>query len=423
MSTRLASGAEAVRSEAGPGRLAMLVAGAALFNYLGASIALEPPDAEGGLSGFNPINAAIQSLILVLGLSFALRQPRQVLALGLAALPFLLLIGLAAASLLWSQLPGNSLRRAVGMTAQLLLVLYLHAELGPRRALRFFLTVVLVAVALSLLEALFRPAIGFDVGEYSNAIRGVFPAKNSFGAALLHGMLALSLLMLMHGRATARHLAVAGVLLVALVLARSATALVLSLLVLGLTGAWLAVRAGGAWLAVALLGAGLTLALALGFGGAFGPEGFFDLLGKDETLTGRTEIWASVDRAIAARPWLGHGMAAFWIRGLTPAELIWLDLQWLAPDAHSAWREVVLQLGWLGLAVTSVVAALTLGVALWRLAGPRRAFAFWVLILLLVGFLHGNAESAWLRGDTLLVLWLLGWLGLVRPMRELERPG
>lgn len=422
MSTALA----AVPSRAvGPGRLVLALLVIALFNYLGARISLAPPDPTASLSGFDPVNMAIQSAVLLLGLGFALRHPGQVVRLAMAAWPFLLLFALAGASILWSQAPGQSLRRSVAIAAQMLFIFLLFSRLGLHRALRLLLGVVLATVALGLAEAALRPAIGFDEGFYSNAIRGVFLQKNSFGTALLHGMLALSFLMLTVGRVRAQHLAVALLLLVMLVLARSSTALVLALLVLGLTLAWLAARAGGPWLALLVLGAGGVAAAGLGFAGAFGTEGFFELLGKEETLTGRTDIWASVDRAIANRPWLGHGFAAFWIQGLSPAELIWLDLQWPAPDSHSGWREVVLQLGWVGFAALAATAALTLGVALWRLFGPRRVLGYWVLILLLVGALHANTEAALLRGDGLLILWLLGWLGLVAPkgIQELARPG
>jgi O-antigen ligase len=417
--------AAAPRHALAPGRLVLAFFVVALFNYLGAKVSLAPPDPDTGLSGFDPVNMLIQAAVLAMGLGYALLHPRRLLALMLAALPFVLLFAFAGASSLWSQLPGQSLRRAVGLTAQLLFVLFLFATLGLQRSMKLLLGVVLLTVALGLLEAVLRPAVGFDVGYYSNAIRGVFVQKNTFGTALLHGSLALSYLMLTEGQATRRHLAVALVLVAMLVLARSATALVLTLMVLGLTGAWLAARAGGAWLAAALLGAGLMAAAGLSFAGAFGTEGFFDLLGKEETLTGRTEIWASVDRAIANRPWLGHGLAAFWIQGLTPAELIWLDLQWPAPDAHSGWREVVLQLGWVGLAALTGLALLTGGMALWRLAGPRRTLGFWTLLLLLVAIIHGNTESALFRGDGLLILWMLGWLGLVSGTQQagVERPG
>lgn len=426
MSTAMAPAtAFTTRGTAAPGRLVLAVMVVALFNYMGARISLAPPDPTASLSGSDPVNMAIQSAVLLLGLGFALRHPGRVARLALAAWPFLVVFALAGASILWSQAPGQSLRRSVAIVAQMLFLFLMFSGLGLHRALRLVLGVVLLTVALGLAEALLRPAIGFDEGFYSNAIRGVFLQKNTFGTALLHGMLALSFLMLAAGRARGRHMAVALLLLAMLVLARSSTALLLALLVLGLTLAWLAARAGGAWLALVVLGAGGLIAAGLGFAGAFGTEGFFDLLGKEETLTGRTDIWASVDRAIAQRPWLGHGFAAFWIQGLTPAELIWLDLQWPAPDSHSGWREVVLQLGWVGFAALAGTAALTLAVALWRLLGSRRVLAYWVLILLLVGALHANTEAALLRGDGLLVLWVLGWLGLVTPegARELARTG
>lgn len=407
---------------AAPGRLMLAFLVLGLFNYLGAKISLVPPNSTTGVTGFDPVNTITQAVVLLVGVAYALLHPRRLLHFVVAALPFLVLFGLAAASVLWSQSPEHSLRRTVGITAQLLFVCILYHELGVRRAMKLLLGVVLLTVVLGLMEAVLRPSIGFDTGFYSNAIRGVFVQKNTFGAALIHGIMALSYLMLTHGAITRRHTAIALVLLVMLVLARSSTALVLALLVLGLTGAWLAARMGGVWAAALVLGSGLVLAGGLAFTGAFGVEGFYDLLGKEETLTGRTEIWESVDRAIAARPWLGHGYAAFWIQGLTPAELIWLDLQWQAPDSHSGWREVVLQLGWVGFAALALTGVLTLAVALWRLAGPRRTHAVWTLTLLLVAVIHANTEAALFRGDALLILWMLGWLGLVR-RTELERPG
>ena len=426
MSARLAPLDDAApRAVAGPRRLVLLFLVIPLFNYLGAKISLTPPNSLTGITGFDPVNMAIQAFVLAMGAGYTLLHPRRVVTLAVAAFPFVLLFGVAGASVLWSQSPEHSLRRTVGITAQVLFVFILYAELGLRRAMKLVLGVVLLTVVMGLMEAVLRPSFGFDTGFYSNAIRGVYPQKNTFGTALIHGSLALSFLMLTDDRLRRWHLMVALVLLVMLVLARSATALVLTLTVLGLTGAWLAARAGGLWLAALLLGSGLVAAGGLAFTGALGVEGFYALLGKDETLTGRTEIWASVDRAIADRPWLGHGFAAFWIQGLAPAELIWLDLQWETPDAHSGWREVVLQIGWVGFAALAGTALLTLGMALWRLAGPRRALGYWVLILMVVAIIHGNTESAMFRGDALLILWMLGWLGLVawRGEGELERPG
>jgi exopolysaccharide production protein ExoQ len=259
--------AAAPRATIGPRRLMLLFLVIPMFNYLGAKISLTPPNASTGVGGFDPVNTAIQALVLAMGLGYTLLHPRRVVALAAAAFPFVLLFGVAGASILWSQSPEHSLRRTVGITAQVLFVFILYAELGLRRAMKLVLAVVLLTVVMGLLEAVFRPSFGFDIGIYSNAIRGVYAQKNTFGAALIHGSLALSFLMLTSERLRRRHVAAALVILVMLVLARSATALVLTLLVLGLTGAWLAARAGGLWLVALLLGAGLVAAGGLVFTG------------------------------------------------------------------------------------------------------------------------------------------------------------
>ena len=58
-----------------------------------------------------------------------------------------------------------------------------------------------------------------------------------------------------------------------------------------------------------------ALAVAGGLAGGlflFLPDVFLEFLGKDPTLTGRSELWAYVWKDIDLRPLLGWGYAAFW---------------------------------------------------------------------------------------------------------------
>ena len=77
------------------------------------------------------------------------------------------------------------------------------------------------------------------------------------------------------------------------------------------------------------------------------------LLGRDATLTGRTQIWALAGDAVAARPALGHGADAFWRSGYGDR------LRWSfgesAVHAHNAWIDLVLGLGVLGASVVLVL--------------------------------------------------------------------
>jgi exopolysaccharide production protein ExoQ len=78
------------------------------------------------------------------------------------------------------------------------------------------------------------------------------------------------------------------------------------------------------------------------------PEALLDALGRDATLTGRIPLWGMVIQEIASRPFLGHGYAGFWIEDSIPVQYIWKSIGWAAPDAHSGYLDVALQLGLMG---------------------------------------------------------------------------
>jgi len=97
-----------------------------------------------------------------------------------------------------------------------------------------------------------------------------------------------------------------------------------------------------------LLAAGVTLWITQNY------EFFIvDILGKDLTLTGRTELWGRLNHSIAEYPWLGYGFKGFWLRGLgileDPAGNI-INANGFKPNsAHSGFYDVVLELGLVGL--------------------------------------------------------------------------
>ena len=108
----------------------------------------------------------------------------------------------------------------------------------------------------------------------------------------------------------------------------SKTSLVSVVLAAGALGLVWAVRRGPAagvaatWAAVV----GLMLIGAVIF---FASDVVFGLLGKDATLTGRTQIWAAIMRQIDQRPWLGYGYAAIWDEPTGQ----WGPLAWIVHDA------------------------------------------------------------------------------------------
>lgn len=414
------SGAQAVAAPQTRGwgeRLGLLFCAFGIYYYLDAQIPFLR-GAEGVAAGPDPVNAAIQLLLLLVGLGYATWHWRRLPVTIREAAPFLALLALAIVSILWSQAPMATFRRCIGMGTQYLFAFLLFQHLGFAAFMRLTLAVVLLAGGMSLVEAAINPAAGFDTGDYANAVRGVFLQKNNFGAALLVGAFSLSYLVLHRRALTWADLVVALALLVLLALSRSATSAVLTLLVFGLTVSLLWLQRGGLWAGVIMVGMAGASTVALLFMAMFGVEGVFNLLGRDETLTGRTDVWQAVDRAIAERPLLGHGFAAFWVAGSRPMEQIWLDLVWEAPDSHHGLRDIALQLGLLGQVAVLLVAGATAVLALSRLGGPRRILALWTLTVMATAAIRAQTEANLLRGDFLLLSWIMAWLALASPQGE-----
>ena len=78
------------------------------------------------------------------------------------------------------------------------------------------------------------------------------------------------------------------------------------------------------------------------------PDLILDLLGKDATLTGRTELWYFVNIFISQRPLLGWGFGAFWCQEIRRLNEISRNLGWSIPQAHNGLLELLLEVGAIG---------------------------------------------------------------------------
>jgi exopolysaccharide production protein ExoQ len=72
------------------------------------------------------------------------------------------------------------------------------------------------------------------------------------------------------------------------------------------------------------------------------------ILGRDVTLTGRTELWARLPPFFADAMPVGSGFAAFWGPYLSPAHDLYLANSWLPVHAHNQLFDIWLDLGVVG---------------------------------------------------------------------------
>lgn len=312
------------------------------------------------------------------------RAPRLARAWAPCAL-CALMVAWAAASQHWSILPDVTHRRVVALAFTTLLGVCLGAVFAPRRFVEMLAAAFLALAVGSLLVAVLDPKIGVMALEGQRDWRGLFPHKNGLAFHMALGALAAACAAATTPRRARLWWATAALCLVLLLLSRGKTSLVAAALVLAGAGFLALLRRGGAT-AVAAVWAGATLALAGGVTALLAPAAVLRALGKDPTLTGRTDIWAAVLRAAQARPWLGYGYAAFWDKQSAPARLVQKETHWLVPSAHNGWLDLLVQVGWVGVGLFAAVALLALAVLAVRFTRSRDG-GFGLLYLVLFGFL------------------------------------
>ena len=126
------------------------------------------------------------------------------------------------------------------------------------------------------------------------------------------------------------------------------------------------------------------------------PEVLLGAIGKDTTLTGRTDIWDALFRSIREKPWLGFGYGVYWVEQLGPSYYVRLQLEWGIPTAHNGWIETWLSVGLLGVLSMAMLFFWSSILAFQRI---RRGGVetYWVILVLAVFFIFSLSESALLQ--------------------------
>lgn len=310
------------------------------------------------------------------------------LARGLVRQPFLIAImAVATLSILWSVSPDQTSRRIFAIVFTTLSGAALASRFSWARLAEAFAAAFAVLAAVSLVTGLFAPSIGRMSDIFPGSWRGVWLEKNTFGGTMALGGAICAAAGLLNPRRAALWGGMAALSFLLVVMSTSKTSLVAMLLGVGALALVWAARRGPAASVAALWVAVVIFAVMAGTV-IFASDFVFGLLGKDATLTGRTEIWAAVMRQIRARPWLGYGYGAIWDETGPWGPLAWIvhDVGFKPRHAHNAWLEQWLALGLPGLAAWAGFYLQTLAanvVALYREIGAYLALPFFVIFSLM----------------------------------------
>ena len=253
---------------------------------------------------------------------------------------------------LWSQYPANSLRYGLQLTFTLVVAIVMTGRLSTASLMRLMFIVYAVGVIASIL--LGRTGTG-------GAWLGVFGSKNAFAAHIaVFALIAVAVAADGKSPLLLRLAGAAGAVASAplLVLAQSAGAslmvapclaiILLTILAARLTG----MQKVFVVTMLAIVAAALTI-VVMTTGDALLAE-ILEGSGKDATLTGRTDLWATGMSYIAERPLQGLGYRSFWVLGFAPAEELWAMFD--VPSGagfnfHNTYISNAVEIGLIGLAL------------------------------------------------------------------------
>ena len=289
-------------------------------------------------NGFYPAYALAIGLVLT-------RPGTALKALAGAPLLILLLV-LTAVSLSWSILPDVTLRRVMALLATTLGGVALAARWRWTTLTEIFATAMAVMMILSLLLALLLPDWGRMQELFPGAWRGLWLEKNALGENMGLAAICMTAAAIMVPQRRRLWLVGAAVAAAMVLMSTSKTSLVVLVLSFASMGFVALVQGGpkraiiGTWLAIVVFCAALLVI-------ATRSDLIFDLLGKDATLTGRTEIWSGILHQMQQRPWTGFGYGVVWNDESAGGPQAWIahEARFSAAHAHSGWLEVYLALG------------------------------------------------------------------------------
>ncbi len=359
-------------------------------------------DAEG-----SPLDRAVLSGILCLGLFLLAKRKINWSSIIKENTWLILLISYTFTSILWSDIPYISFKRWMREFIAVVMALLILIEQNPRQAVQSILRrTVYMLIPFSLLLVKFYPQYGVQYGPWGGELMwvGVTNDKNGIGRLCLISIFFLvwTIIIRWQGQemAVSKYQTPAEVLVTTIALwllsgggvsTYSATAVAALLAGFMLFFSLLWMQKHRIWVAKTW---GVIIALIFIFGSAlpfFVAGGSVDtsltsVLGRNGTLTGRTDIWARLLTFFDLHPILGYGFGGFWTS-------ITQQIVYGIKEAHNGYLATCLDGGIIGL--------LLIGMFLWSIVRKtQRAIADepdWGMLCLgfvLMVVIHNIAEAS-----------------------------
>ncbi len=307
-----------------------------------------------------------------------------------------LMFGLALfliSSALWSGNPAGTVRQGIVYMTVVIGVIGIASNLEIDEFMTLVAGICGLAALLSLLLVFVSPGMVYsDRGDY----RAIFSSKNMAGEAMAVGALAALHVLRASSQHKWRNRLILILVTIVCFLSKSATSLSTIFVLCSVDGVIAMIRKGGIIRILGIAGAFVAvqlLAVVLIF-----PDSVMALMGKDPTLTGRTEIWGFVISDILQKPLLGWGYNGFWFIDNPAALEIDSTVLWVVPESHNGLLEILLDLGVVGAALFLFALARNITLGLRCLRASDTALGITSLLCCATIILTGISEMVLLAG-------------------------
>ena len=381
----------------------------------------------------NPIDRPILIGLLVVGAVVLAVRWQKVWGVLLANGPILCFFLYCAISCLWSDYPDVAFKRWIKFLGDFVVVLLILTDANPLAAVKRLLAwtgFVLIPVSVLLIKYYPDLGRGYHLWDWTPYYTGVTTNKNELGyVCLIFGVASVwRILSALRERKAVREVLLAHGAVLAMVfwlfsMAGSMTSF--SCFLMGtciLVATSLRMVRRRPWVVHCLVAAMLlfsasTLFLDVG-------TGVLETMGRNPTLTGRTEIWSLVLKLTKNRI-VGTGFESFWLGDRL--RKMW-DIYWWHPNqSHNGYIEIFINLGWVGILLLGVVLVTSYGRVL---TAFRRNTGTGTLRLayFVIGITYNFTEAAFKAMHPVWIVFMLatlmvpgGWEPRQRKKKKLEQ--
>jgi O-antigen ligase len=356
------------------------------------------------LESGSPLDRAFLTVLLFSGLFIlALRKFSWSRAIKEHAW-LMLLIGYMLVSIFWSEIPFMSFKRWIKELVAVVMAFVVQTEQYPRQALEsLFRRTVYILIPFSLLLIKYFSKYGREYDRWSGQLMwvGVTLQKNGLGRLCIISGFFLIWRLVRRWQGSdipaSKFQTHADVLVLILTLwllkgppgVYPATATIALAAGLAAFVGLLWMKKGRINLGANTLTAIMVLVIAFGtvtpFVGGSTVGGFTSPLGRDDTLTGRTDIWAGLLPIVMRQPILGCGFGGFWTTETRKIHNI--------DEAHNGYLDGLLELGFVGLLLLSMFLLSSCRKAHRELTHDFYWASLWICYLFMA-VVHNVAESS-----------------------------